>query len=85
MEVKNSPKFIDNSLPGSRGAPSLFCRSSRFGWEVRLQEQQCSMQEQDSNIEEERLEGEFVKLKDKMPIVIILVGNLRVESARKRN
>jgi hypothetical protein len=41
------------------------------------------MQEQDSNREEGRLEGEFVK--DKMPIVIILVGNLRVESARKRN
>ena len=83
MEVKNSPKFIDNSLPGSRGAPSLFCRLSRFGWEVRLQEQQCSMQEQDSNREEGRLEGEFVK--DKMPIVIVLVENLRVESARKRN
>jgi hypothetical protein len=29
------------------------------------------------------LKGEFMK--DKMSIVIVLVGNLRVESARKRN
>jgi hypothetical protein len=41
------------------------------------------MQEEDSNREEGRLEREFVK--DKMLIVIVLVGNLRVESARKRN
>jgi hypothetical protein len=34
------------------------------------------MQEQDSKREEGRLEGEVVK--DKMPIVIILVGNLRL-------
>jgi hypothetical protein len=37
------------------------------------------MQEQDNNREEGRLEGEFVK--DKMPIVIVLVGNL---SLRRR-
>jgi hypothetical protein len=41
------------------------------------------MQEQDSNKEEGRLKGEFMK--NKMSIVIVLVGNLRVESARKRN
>jgi len=34
------------------------------------------MQEQDSKREEGRLEGEFVK--DKMLIVIVLVGNLRL-------
>jgi hypothetical protein len=34
------------------------------------------MQEQDNKREEGRLEGEVVK--DKMPIVIILVGNLRL-------
>jgi hypothetical protein len=41
------------------------------------------MQEQDSNKEEERLEGEFVKLKDKMPIVIVLVGNLSLRGGRE--
>jgi len=30
------------------------------------------------------MEGEFMKLKDNMPIVIVLVGNLRVESARRK-
>ena len=51
-----------------------------------LQEQHCSycsMQEQDNNKEEERLEGEFVKLKDKMPIVIVLVGNLSLRGGRE--
>jgi hypothetical protein len=51
-----------------------------------LQEQQCSyciMQEQDSNIEKERLEGEFMKLKDKMLIVIVLVGNLSMRGGRE--
>jgi hypothetical protein len=30
------------------------------------------------------MEGEFVKLKDNMSIVIVLVGNLRVEFARRK-
>ena len=67
------------TLPGSRGAPSLFCRSSRFSREVKLQ--QCSMQEQDNNREEGRLEGEFVK--DKMLTVIVLVGNLSLRGGRE--
>jgi hypothetical protein len=41
------------------------------------------MQEQDSNIEKERLEGEFMKLKDKMLIVIVLVGNLSMRGGRE--
>jgi hypothetical protein len=41
------------------------------------------MQEQDSNKEEGRLEGEFVK--DKMPIVIILVGNLSLRGREIRD
>jgi hypothetical protein len=41
------------------------------------------MQEQDSNIEKERLEGEFMKLKDKMLIVIVLVGNLSIRGGRE--
>jgi len=41
------------------------------------------MQEQDSNIEEGRLEGEFVK--DKMPIVIVLVGNLSLRGREIRD
>jgi hypothetical protein len=41
------------------------------------------MQEQDNNIEKERLEGEFMKLKDKMLIVIVLVGNLSMRGGRE--
>jgi hypothetical protein len=41
------------------------------------------MQEQDSNKEEGRLEGEFVK--DKMPIVIVLVGNLSLRGREIRD
>jgi hypothetical protein len=41
------------------------------------------MQEQDSNREEGRLEGEFVK--DKMPIVIVLVGNLSMRGREIRD
>jgi hypothetical protein len=41
------------------------------------------MQEQDNNREEGRLEGEFVK--DKMPIVIVLVGNLSLRGREIRD
>jgi hypothetical protein len=41
------------------------------------------MQEQDNNREEGRLEGEFVK--DKMPIVIVLVGNLSMRGREIRD
>jgi hypothetical protein len=41
------------------------------------------MQEQDSNKEEGRLEEEFVK--DKMPIVIVLVGNLSLRGREIRD
>jgi hypothetical protein len=54
---------------------------SLFGREVRLQ--QCSIQEQDSKREDGRLEGEVVK--DKMPIVIVLVRNLRLRGREIRD
>jgi hypothetical protein len=41
------------------------------------------MQEQDNNREEGRLEGEFVK--DKMLIVIVLVGNLSLRGRKIRD
>jgi len=78
-------RILQNSLiitlPGSRRAPFLFCQLSSFSWEVRLQ--QCSMQEQDNKREEGRLEGEVVK--DKMPIVIVLVRNLRLRGREIRD
>jgi len=69
------------TLSGSRGALSLFYQLSLFDQEVRLQ--QCSMQEQDSKREEGRLEGEVVK--NKMLIVIVLVGNLRLRGREIRD
>jgi UDP-3-O-acyl-N-acetylglucosamine deacetylase len=41
------------------------------------------MQEQDNNREKGRLEGEFVK--DKMLIVIVLVGNLSLRGRKIRD
>jgi hypothetical protein len=78
-------RILQNSLiitlPGSKRAPFLFCQLSSFSWEVRLQ--QCSMQEQDNKREEGRLEEEVVK--DKMPIVIVLVRNLRLRGREIRD